>query len=72
MLLRLRADSADIFIMLLGYIFMHGSFFNLFVNMRKIGSKFWLAFSVLVSGSFAFLAALLTAYLTMCPSTRCA
>lgn len=37
-----RADSADIFIMLIGYIMMHLTFINLFINMRRLGSKFWL------------------------------
>jgi hydroxymethylglutaryl-CoA reductase (NADPH) len=37
-----KADSADIFIMLLGYLLMHLTFINLFINMRKLGSKFWL------------------------------
>lgn len=37
-----RADSADIFIVLLGYIFMHVTFVNLFLKARKLGSNFWL------------------------------
>ena len=37
-----KADSADIFVMLIGYILMHLTFINLFINMRKLGSKFWL------------------------------
>ena len=28
--------------MLAGYILMHATFVNLFLNMRKLGSKFWL------------------------------
>jgi hypothetical protein len=37
-----NADSADIFVVLLGYVLMHGTFVHLFINMRKIGSNFWL------------------------------
>lgn len=28
--------------MLFGYLLMHLTFINLFINMRKLGSKFWL------------------------------
>ncbi|QRV82026.1 3-hydroxy-3-methylglutaryl coenzyme A reductase, hydroxymethylglutaryl-CoA reductase [Ceratobasidium sp. AG-Ba] len=37
-----RADSADILIVLAGYIFMHFTFVNLFLKARKLGSNFWL------------------------------
>lgn len=37
-----KADSADIFVVLLGYILMHGTFANLFLRARKLGSNFWL------------------------------
>ncbi|KAG8853696.1 3-hydroxy-3-methylglutaryl-coenzyme A (HMG-CoA) reductase isozyme [Serendipita sp. 411] len=53
-----NADSADIIVVLLGYLFMHLTFFKLFVSLRKLGSNFWLAFCVLISGSFAFILAL--------------
>jgi hydroxymethylglutaryl-CoA reductase (NADPH) len=43
---------------------MHGTFAILFINMRKLGSRFWLGASVLVSGTFAFVLALLTTYLS--------
>ncbi|KAK9895236.1 hypothetical protein P389DRAFT_90224 [Cystobasidium minutum MCA 4210] len=56
-----KADSADIFIMLLGYLLMHLTFINLFINMRKLGSKFWLGCSVLVYGVFGFLLSLFAA-----------
>jgi len=53
--------------MLVGYVLMHATFVNLFYNMRKLGSKFWLGTSVLVSSVFGFLLALLTAYLINIP-----
>lgn len=37
-----NADSADIFVVLLGYILMHVTFVHLFINMRNLGSSFWL------------------------------
>lgn len=49
--------------MLIGYLLMHLTFINTFMNMRKLGSKFWLGCSVLVSGVFGFLLALFTASL---------
>lgn len=58
-----KADSADIFVMLIGYLLMHLTFINTFINMRKLGSKFWLGCSTLVSGTFGFLLALFTASL---------
>jgi hypothetical protein len=41
-LLAKNADSADIFMVLLGYVLMHFTFVRLFLNMRKMGSSFWL------------------------------
>lgn len=38
-------DSADIFVMLCVYIFMHATFVNLFLSMRRFGSNFWLGMS---------------------------
>ncbi|KAK4686318.1 hydroxymethylglutaryl-CoA reductase (NADPH), partial [Tremellales sp. Uapishka_1] len=62
-----NADSADIFVVLLGYILMHATFVSLFINMRKMGSSFWLPFATIVSSTFAFLVALLAAYLLNVP-----
>lgn len=58
-----QADSADIFIVLIGYLLMHATFARLYLNMRRMGSNFWLPGMVLVSSTFAFLAALLAASL---------
>ncbi|KAJ6171817.1 hypothetical protein N7470_000884 [Penicillium chermesinum] len=54
-----HAETIDIVIMTLGYISMHLSFVSLFFSMRRLGSNFWLATTVLFSGSFAFLFGLL-------------
>lgn len=60
MLIHLQhAETIDIIIMALGYISMHLSFVSLFFSMRRLGSKFWLAATVLFSGVFAFLFGLL-------------
>lgn len=58
-----QADSADIFIVLIGYLLMHTTFVRLYLNMRRMGSNFWLPGTVLVSSTFAFLTALLAASL---------
>lgn len=54
-----HAETIDIAIMTLGYISMHLTFVFLFMSMRRLGSQVWLATSVLISGSFAFLFGLL-------------
>ena len=41
--------------MALGYLSMHLTFVSLFMSMRRLGSNFWLATSVLLSSVFAFL-----------------
>ena len=41
--------------MILGYLSMHLTFVSLFMSMRHMGSKIWLATSVLLSSLFAFL-----------------
>ena len=50
-----NAETLDIIIMVLGYLAMHLTFVSLFVSMRRMGSNFWLATSVLISSVFAFL-----------------
>lgn len=45
--------------MVLGYLAMHLTFVSLFLSMRRLGSKFWLAATVLISGGFSFLFGLL-------------
>ena len=45
--------------MALGYISMHLTFVSLFLSMRQLGSKSWLAATVLISGGFSFLFGLL-------------
>ena len=41
--------------MVLGYLSMHLTFVSLFMSMRRMGSHFWLATTVLFSSAFAFL-----------------
>jgi hydroxymethylglutaryl-CoA reductase (NADPH) len=50
-----NAESMDIIIMVLGYLSMHLTFISLFLSMRRMGSNFWLATTVLFSSVFAFL-----------------
>ena len=41
--------------MVLGYLAMHLTFISLFLSMKRMGSNFWLATTVLFSSAFAFL-----------------
>ena len=50
-----NAETMDIFIMVLGYLAMHLTFVSLFLSMRRMGSNFWLAATVLFSSVFSFL-----------------
>ncbi|KAL1297961.1 hypothetical protein AAFC00_006470 [Neodothiora populina] len=50
-----NAETLDIIIMSLGYLTMHLTFVSLFLSMRRMGSNFWLATSVLFSSAFACL-----------------
>ncbi|KAI5286324.1 3-hydroxy-3-methylglutaryl-coenzyme A (HMG-CoA) reductase isozyme, partial [Ascosphaera aggregata] len=50
-----HAETIDITIITLGYISMHLTFVSLFSSMRQLGSKFWLAATVLFNGMIAFL-----------------
>ncbi|MCJ1320407.1 3-hydroxy-3-methylglutaryl-coenzyme A (HMG-CoA) reductase isozyme [Xylographa vitiligo] len=50
-----NAESLDITIMVLGYLSMHLTFVSLFMSMKRMGSNFWLATTVLFSSVFAFL-----------------
>ncbi|KAL9025864.1 MAG: hypothetical protein Q9196_005386 [Gyalolechia fulgens] len=49
------AETLDIIIMFLGYLSMHLTFVSLFLSMRRMGSNFWLATTVLINSVFAFL-----------------
>ena len=46
--------------MVLGYLSMHLTFVSLFISMKRMGSNFWLAFSVLLSSVIAFLFGVIT------------
>ncbi|KAF7527965.1 hypothetical protein PCG10_001899 [Penicillium crustosum] len=50
-----HAQTLDIIVMAITYISMHLTFVSLFLSMRKLGSKVWLATTVLLSSTFAFL-----------------
>ncbi|KAI5820266.1 putative 3-hydroxy-3-methylglutaryl CoA reductase [Pyronema omphalodes] len=50
-----NAEALDVAIMTLGYLSMHMSFISLFLQMRRLGSNFWLGATVLISSTFAFL-----------------
>lgn len=54
----LGADTFDIILMTLGYFAMMFTFLTLFIDMKKLGSNFWLFFGSILSSAFAFLFAL--------------
>lgn len=56
-----NADNFDIILVFVAYLGMWYSLIKVFVEMRRIGSKFWLAFGTLTSSTFAFLFALVVA-----------
>lgn len=55
-----NATTIDILIIGIGYLAMWSVFVSVFLNMRTLGSSFWLAGSVLLSSIFAFIFALVT------------
>ncbi|KAL3456744.1 hydroxymethylglutaryl-coenzyme A reductase-domain-containing protein [Aspergillus heterothallicus] len=54
------ATPLDVLTMAAAYIGMYLTFASLFVSMYRMGSRFWLATSVLISSTFAFLFGLFT------------
>lgn len=54
-----QADNFDIILITVAYIAMWYTLIKVFIDMKQFGSRFWLAFSTLVSSTFAFLFALL-------------
>ncbi|WFD28407.1 hydroxymethylglutaryl-CoA reductase (NADPH) [Malassezia nana] len=55
------ADAIDVTVLLGAYLLMHGSFVHLYLSMRAFPHGLWLGTCVLLSSSFAFLFALVTA-----------
>ncbi|PWY83808.1 putative hmg-CoA reductase [Aspergillus sclerotioniger CBS 115572] len=49
-----HAEAMDLAIIALGYLALNMTLVSLFRAMRHLGSRFWLAASVLLSGAFAF------------------
>ncbi|WFD47005.1 hydroxymethylglutaryl-CoA reductase (NADPH) [Malassezia furfur] len=61
------ADRIDFTVLLGAYILMHGSFLHLYLSMRQFPSGFWLGTCVLLSSTFAFFFALVTAHMLRIP-----
>ncbi|KAI5966615.1 HMG1 [Candida theae] len=53
-----KADRFDVVLIFVAYLAMWYTLLKVFYDMKQIGSQFWLAFSTLVSSTFAFLFAL--------------
>ena len=52
------SNQGDLMAIAISFVLMQATFLNLFVNMRRLGSKFTLAFSIFTSSTFALLAGL--------------
>ncbi|ORZ34606.1 hydroxymethylglutaryl-coenzyme A reductase-domain-containing protein [Catenaria anguillulae PL171] len=63
------AEPADVVVVFAAYAMMHATFGYLFYNMRKVGSKFILAASVMAYGTSALLASLVITQLLRVPLT---
>ena len=50
--LAMNADSADIFVVLIGYLVMHAVFINLYLKGKRLGSHFWLGMCNLLACDF--------------------
>lgn len=48
--LMITAEPLDIFVIFVAYSLMHVTFVTLYLNMKRLGSKFWLWFTTLVCG----------------------
>ncbi|TPX34341.1 hydroxymethylglutaryl-CoA reductase (NADPH) [Synchytrium microbalum] len=55
------STNHDLFVVFTSFVLMHATFISLFINMRKLGSKFSLGFTVLINGTCALLVALVIA-----------
>ncbi|TPX43227.1 hydroxymethylglutaryl-CoA reductase (NADPH) [Synchytrium endobioticum] len=55
------SSNHDLFVVFTSFILMHATFISLFLNMRKLGSRFSLGFTVLINGACALLVALVIA-----------
>ncbi|KAG2217475.1 hypothetical protein INT45_010761 [Circinella minor] len=56
------ADTVDILVILIGYVMMMATFISLFINMRRMGSRYTLATAVFLNGLFSFILAVLTVH----------
>lgn len=55
-------ETFDLAVVGMAYLAMHYTFISLYLSMRQLGSKFWLATSVLLSSTFAFMFAFVTSF----------
>lgn len=55
-------ETFDLAVVGIAYVAMHYTFISLYISMRRLGSKFWLATSILLSSTFAFMFAFVTSF----------
>ncbi|VVT55064.1 uncharacterized protein SAPINGB_P004409 [Magnusiomyces paraingens] len=55
-------ETFDLAVVFIGYLAMYFTFISLYISMKHLGSKFWLATSVMLSSTFAFMFAFVTSF----------
>ena len=55
-------ETFDLIVVGVAYLAMHYTFISLYLSMQQLGSKFWLATSVMLSSTFAFMFAFVTSF----------
>lgn len=55
-------ETFDLAVVGIAYLAMHYTFISLYISMQRLGSKFWLATSIMLSSTFAFMFAFVTSF----------
>lgn len=55
-------ETFDLAVVGIAYVAMHYTFISLYISMQRLGSKFWLATSIMLSSTFAFMFAFVTSF----------
>lgn len=55
-------ETFDLAVVGIAYLAMHYTFISLYISMRRLGSNFWLATSIMLSSTFAFMFAFVTSF----------
>lgn len=55
-------ETFDLAVVGIAYLAMHYTFISLYISMQRLGSTFWLATSIMLSSTFAFMFAFVTSF----------